>query len=340
MPSQSRAKAILKVVAESANRWIDDACYRMGASLAYYALFSLFPLTLLAVAVFGFFLGDDPGTRARILATIDPGSPGARAMLDETLKSMQDHRSARGLGAVIGFITLLFGASGVFGELDTSFTKIWRVPVKPMPFWKSVVTEIKDKALSFLLVVFACVLLLASLATSTIVTALSGSTESVLGHVPLFAWAWKVAEVGIGFGFLAVVFAAMFRILPQTRVAWRDVFPGAVITAVLFSMLKLLLAWYLGHVGSYAAYGAVGGVLALLTWIYVSSLVVFFGAEITRVWAEQLGSLRGTVAAAAPEAVKAKLDAEAELLLAKKRGDRVSDRPEHPQGGAHAHSIP
>ncbi|MDB4997209.1 MAG: YihY/virulence factor BrkB family protein, partial [Myxococcaceae bacterium] len=215
-----------------------------------------------------------------------------------------------------------------------------RVPVKTMPFWRSVVTEIKDKALSFLLVVFACVLLLASLATSTVVTALGSSTESVLGHVPLFAWGWKLAEVGIGFGFLAVVFTAMFRVLPRTRVAWRDAFPAAVITAVLFSVLKLLLAWYLGHAGGFAAYGAVGAVLALLTWIYVSSLVVFFGAEISRVWAEQLGSLRGTVAAAAPEAVKAKLDAEAELLLAKKRGDRVSDRPEHPQGRAHAHSIP
>jgi membrane protein len=338
--ARGKVKAIAKILGESANRWIDDACYRMGASLAYYALFSLFPLTLLAVAVFGFLLGDDPATRERILATIDPGSPGARAMLEETLKSMQEHHSARGIGAVVGFVTLVFGASGVFGELDTSFNKIWRVPVKPMPLMKAIVAEVKDKALSFLLVVFACVLLLASLATSTALTALGDSTESVLGHVPLFAWAWKLAELAVGFAFLTLVFAAMFRVLPRTRVAWRDVFPGAIMTAILFTVLKLLLAWYLGHVGSYAAYGAVGGVLALLTWIYVSSLVIFFGAEITRVWAEQLGSLRGTDVAAAPEAVKAKLDAEEELLLAKKRGDRVSDRPEHPQGRAHAHSIP
>lgn len=340
MPPEPKGKAVLKVLGESASRWIDDACYRMGASLAYYALFSLFPLTLLAVAVFGFFLGDDPGTRERILATVDPGSPGARAMLDETLKSMQEHRSGRGIGAVIGFVTLLFGASGVFGELDTSFNKIWRVPVKTMPFWKSVVSEIKDKALSFLLVVFAGLLLLASLATSTALTALGSSTESLLGKVPLFIWGWKLAELAVGFAFLTAVFAAIFRVLPRTRVTWRDVFPAAALTAILFTVLKLLLAWYLGHVGSFAAYGAVGGVLALLTWIYVSSLVIFFGAETSRVWAEQLGSLRGTDAAAAPEAVKAKLDAEEELLLAKKRGDRVSDRPEHPQGRAHAHSIP
>jgi membrane protein len=333
-------RRILEVLRESASRWIDDACYRMSASLAYYALFSLFPLALLAVAGFGFFLGDDPGTRARILASIDPGSPGARAMLDETLQSMQQHSSARGVGAVIGFVTLLGGASGVFGELDVSFNRIWRVPVKPLPFWRSVVVEIKDQALSFLLVVASGLLLLASLAASTAVTVLGESTESLFGRSPVVAWACKLAELALAFGFLTAVFAAMFRVIPQTRVTWRDVLPGAVVTAGLFTILKLLLAWYLGHVGSFAAYGAVGAVLALLTWIYASSLVVFYGAEVTRVWAEQAGSLVGTVGAGAPEAVKAKLDAEAELLLAEKRGDRVADRAEDPQRRAHAHSIP
>jgi membrane protein len=281
-------RALLKLLGQSASRWVDDACHRMGASLAYYALFSLFPLTLLAVAVFGFFLGDDPGTRERILATIDPGSPGTREILDETLRSMQEHHSARGIGAIIGFVTLLFGASGVFGELDTSFNKIWRAPAKTMPFWKSVVAEIKAKGLSFLLVVFAGVLILASLATSTAVAALGNSTQSLLGRSPLVAWGWRLAELSVGFTFLSAVFATIFRVLPPTRVTWRDVFPGAVVTALLFTLLKQLLAWYLGHAGSFAAYGAVGGVLALLTWIYVSSLVVFFGAEITCVCAEQL----------------------------------------------------
>src|SRR5580704_15575694 len=118
-----------RLLQERATRWVNDRCYRLGASLAYYAIFSLFPLLLLSITVLGYALGEGPATRTALLdaATGVGGSPAVRALLDETLVSMQQHRTARGVGAVVGLATLLFGASGVFSELSTSLNTIWRV---------------------------------------------------------------------------------------------------------------------------------------------------------------------------------------------------------------------
>jgi membrane protein len=247
-------------------RWSDDACYRLGASLAYAALFSIFPLLLLAVTTIGFLLGDDNTVRQRLLASLATAtSPAVRSLLDETLQSMQSHRTARGVGAVIGTVTLLLGASGVFIELQSSLNLIWRVKPPPSQGIESAILgTLRARAFSFLVVVMAASALLILLAASSGLQALGG-----------------VADPG----------SAGKALLPSTPIAWRDVAPGAVLTAVLFTVLKSLLAWYLAHVASYAAYGAVGAVLGLLTWIYVSSLVVFYGAEFSRVYAERFGSL-------------------------------------------------
>jgi membrane protein len=285
----SSLKRTFEIVKEAGSRWVDDACYRMGASLAYYAIFSLFPLLLIAVTFLGFLLGDDPSTRAKVLASVSTFlSPQFQSLLDDTLKSMQSHETARGVGAVIGVLMLLFGASGVFSELETSLNTIWRVKAAPSTsFRETVLSALKDKAISFVAVIGAGAVLLSSLVVSTALSAFSGAAEHVIPNALL----WSSVNVALTLCIATLLFATLFRLLPQAKVAWRDVFGGALFTAVFFSVLKHILAWYLGHLGSYAAYGAVGAMLGLLTWIYLASLLVFFGAELTRVYAEREGSV-------------------------------------------------
>jgi membrane protein len=274
---------------DAALRWVDDGCYRLGAALAYYALFSLFPLLLLCVTVLGFLLGRDASVRQRILAgVVDATSPQFRALLDQTLQGMQEHLIARGVGAIIGLVTLLFGASAVCSELQADLNTIWHVKAPPAPgAWATVLLAVKGKLKSFVIVGAAALVFLASLAVTTIVATLGGT-----GHASrLDALASLPAELVVSVGFLAFLFAALFKALPNAKVRWRDVIAGAVFTAILFTVLKRALAWYLGHLGGYAAYGAVGAVLSLLLWIYLASLSLFYGAELTRLYAERFGSL-------------------------------------------------
>jgi membrane protein len=273
---------------ETGTRWVDDRCDRLGASLAYYAIFSLFPLLLLSLTGVGYALGEGDSIRTKILDSLTgaTGSVAVRSILDETLASMQAHRTARGIGAVVGVLTLAFGASGVFSELSASLNAIWRVRVpERRSIWRSMVELVTDRAVSLAFVGAAGLLLLCSLVVSTALAALRQSS-----HVYL---AWWPVELAASLLFSTVALATLYRTLPQTRVTWSDVFGGALLAAVLLTFLRRLLVWFLTHVGSYAAYGAVGGVLGLLLLMYLSSLVMFFGAEFTRVYAERFGSLRG-----------------------------------------------
>jgi membrane protein len=280
---------IFALVKAAGVRWSDDECYRLGASFSYYAVFSLFPLLLLCVSAVGFMVGHDATVRERMLDYVSSsGAPQLRPLLEETLTSMKEHVTARGVGAVVGVLSLLFGASGVFSELQSSLNRIWRVKAPPTrSFWELVIATIKDKALSFAVVLAAGLALLLSLLVSAALSAVD-STASEVVHSPIL---WLLVETCVSMVLLTGFFSAMFRMIPRTKVAWTDVVGGAFLAAFLFTLLKRLFAWYLGHIGSYAAYGAVGGMLGLLAWIYLASLLVFLGAEFTRVYAERLGSL-------------------------------------------------
>jgi membrane protein len=277
------------IIKDAGVRWSDDACYRLGASLAYYAIFSIFPLLLVAVTALGFVLGNDPASRERILGSVSKVlSPQFRSLLDDTLANMQSHQTARGVGAVVGVVTLVFGASGVFSELESALDTIWRVRAEPSTgFRTTILRAVKSKATSFAAVACAGVVLLASLVVSAALAAFGGAAE----HIVPNAMVWRTVDALVSLGLATLLFAVIFRVLPRADVTWRDVLGGAFFTALLFGVLKHLLAWNLGHMGSYAAYGAVGAVLGLLTWIYLMSLVLLFGAELTRVYAEREGSL-------------------------------------------------
>jgi membrane protein len=276
-------------------RWSDDNCLRLGAALSYYAVFSIFPLLLLAVTALGFVLGHSPETQGRLLDAVGSAStPEFKTLFQGTLSDMETHQTARGVGAIVGFVMLIVGASAVFSELEATLNQIWKVrPTPTSGVWRSVMSLVRGKALSFAVVIGAAIALLLSLVVSTVLSslgrALDGGKPPAMTHPTL----WLVVEAGTSAGVLTLVLAAMFRLIPQTRVEWRDVFWGALLTAILFTALKGLLGWYLGHLGSYAAYGAVGGFLGLLTWIYLASLFLFYGAEFSHVYAERHGSLVG-----------------------------------------------
>jgi membrane protein len=284
----ARLTGAIALLHETASRWIRDRCDRLGAAVSYYAIFSIFPLLLLSVTLVGYALGEGASTRTALVEAVveATGAPSIRGVLDDTLRNMQAHRTARGVGAVIGLLTLLFGASKVFSELNASLNLIWRVPdERAHGTWRqSVVAAAKAKLIALGLVLAAGLLLIASLVVSTGLDAMSEAASGL---------PWGVFELVVSTLLLALTLAAMFRTLPRMHIAWSDVAAGALLSAVLLTVLKKLLAWYLAHATSYAAYGAVGAMLGLLVLIYLSSLIVFLGAELSRVYAERFGSLRG-----------------------------------------------
>jgi membrane protein len=289
--SWRRARYAGRLLKDVGVRWCDDQCQRLGASLSYYAVFSIFPLLLLCVTTFGFLIGRKADVRERLLEYVtDSSAPELRPLLSETLTSMQTHTTARGVGVLVGVVTLLFGASAAFAELEATLNLIWRVRTpETRSIWQSVTAYARSRALAFLVVLCTALGLLVSLSVTAAMSALASTASKVVESRPL----WLLAE-GVGsLGLLTLLFSAIYRMVPRTAIAWSDVFGGALLAATLFTVLKRLLGWYLGHVGSYAAYGAVGGMLGLLLWVYVASLILFFGAEFTRVYAERYGSLSG-----------------------------------------------
>jgi membrane protein len=290
--------SLCRLVKDAAVRWSDDECYRRGAALSFYAVFSMFPLLLLCITGFGFVMGRHAGARDWLLDYVSKsGVSEIRPILDETLTSMQAHATARGVGAVVGAATLLFGASGVFSELEASLNLIWRVRAsQDRSVWRIVLVAVESKALSFLVVIGTALALSLSLLMSLALRAVDGAGSTLVRSPTL----WLGVDAGVSIVLLTCVFSAVYRMIPRTASTWGDVFGGALVAAVLLAGLKHAMAWYLGHVGSYAAYGAVGGMLALLTWIYLASLVLFLGAEFARIYAERYGSLAGLPAAASP----------------------------------------
>lgn len=274
--------AATAILWEAGRRWADDRCDRLAAALSCYALFSLFPLALLCLTAVGYLLGDAPSTRQGLVRELAvTGSPELNVLLDQTLSNMQAHRGARGVGIAVGIVTALLGASGVFAELQNAFLVIWRVPPPPsVGLWGVLVGLVRGKAVAIGLVGLAALFLLGSLVVSTVVGAASDGSS---------AWAtvlWSLVEPALSAVVLWPVMALLFRVLLGRHILGRDLAFGAAWTALLFSILKKTLAYYLAHVVSYAAYGLAGAVLGFLTWIYVSSMLLFYGLEVTRVRAE------------------------------------------------------
>ena len=302
---------LLPLLRETFSEFQADEASTLGAALAYYALFSLFPLLLLLIAGLGYVLkywDTAINVQDEILTAVSHNfSPQLSDALNQILGGI---KSNAGGATVIGLITLLIGASSVFQQLDLSFNKIWKVPTPDQSagMVASVLKTVRTKLFSFGMVLAVGFLLLVSMA-------LTGLTQALLNtfqNVPIIGGAAGFV-IGLATTLLlnTLVFALLFKFLPNTTVRWGDVGLGALVTAVLWELGKNLLAWYIGRSGqSWSAYGLVGTVLILMAWIYFSSQILFLGAEFTEVYSRRQGSR------AAPAAEQPKPDPVAEAKRA------------------------
>jgi membrane protein len=274
-----------ELFSKSADRFDDLEGFRLGAAFSYYATFAIFPLVLLTVTVVGYVIGDDAPTRERILAQVGTADASVRSVLEQTLTSMQQSHGARKTSAIVGLISLLFSASGAFVELDFSLNKIWKVkPRCGEGILGKVSVFLHERWSGFACVAGIGVFMVASLVTSSALAVLANHVHYTLTPALL-----RAAETAVSIVMLSLLFAAAFHFVPRSKPPFRDVIGGAVLTTVMLTVLKAVFALYLSHLTSYSAYGIVGGVLALATWIYLSSQIIFFGATVTRVHCELTG---------------------------------------------------
>ncbi|MBX3261370.1 MAG: YihY/virulence factor BrkB family protein [Labilithrix sp.] len=288
---RNRVRFLVELFSDTAERFSDNEGYRLGAAFSYYATFSIFPLLLLSITIVGFVVGDSASARERLLEAIaSPGSP-VRDILDRTITAMQENRSARGLSTIIGVGTLLFGASGAFVELDASLNRIWCVPRRESKgLAGSIRVFVLERLSGFAIVLGLGLTLLVSLITSSMLSFVVGRAQEEVSTAMWPAVA-RTLDLALSMALLAAVFTAAFHLIPRSRPPMRIVARGALLTTIMLSALKELFASYLSHLTSYSAYGVAGGVLALTTWIYLSSMIILFGAQLTRIHAEKVGAV-------------------------------------------------
>ena len=270
-------RTIWTLIKAAAHNWSADKVPKKAAALAYYTMMSLSPLLVLMVAVLEFFLVD---AREEVIRQVERviGPVGKAAALQVMEHTAREGRT--GLAALLSGALLLFGATAVFVELQDSLDAIWKVKLKP---GQGILAVLRKRLFSLVLVLGSAFLLLVSLVVSTIITTISaymtGNTELVGYGVDLL----------FSIGSITFLFAAVFKFLPDAKIAWQDVWLGAFVTAVLFTIGKIALSFYFAKSSPASAYGAAGSLAAFLVWVYYSAQILFFGAELTQAYACRWG---------------------------------------------------
>jgi membrane protein len=270
------------LVKESVRAWNDDYAQSMGAALAYYTAFSLAPLLIIVIAVAGLVFGQQ-AARGEIVGQLTDllGRQSARAIESLLTAASQPTRGA--LATVVGLVTLCIGATSVLAELQSSLDRIWRMPAVT----SGLVAMLRARIFSFGMVVAMGFLLLVSLVLGAVLAALGKWSGSILpGELLLF----EAINTIVSFGITTALFAVAYRLLPRARIAWSDVWIGAIATAVLFTFGKFAIGLYIGRAGIASAFGAAGSLIVVLVWVYYSAQIFLLGAEFTWVFAHRHGS--------------------------------------------------
>ena len=272
------------LVRASIYEWIDDRASRKGAALAFYTVFSLAPILIMAIAIAGFFFGQE-AARGEIFAQVRDllGPDGAQAV--QAMIQNASRPGASATATIIGIVTLFIGATTALAELKDGLDQIWDVPTERMSgFWYFV----RKRLLSIGVIGSLGFLLLVSLVFSAVVTAVAKRWS------PSTATGTLLQSVNLVFAFVLVtlLFAMIYKILPSVKIAWRDVIIGSVVTALLFSIGKFAIGLYLGNSAIGSTYGAAGSVILVLVWVYYSAQIFLLGAEFTKVYAHRYGSRR------------------------------------------------
>ncbi len=276
-------REIGRLFKEAGAKFWEDKGPRLGAALAFYTAVSLSPLVLAVVAITGFVFGEE-AARGEIVEQIRDAVGQEAAVVIEQMVARSATTTDGIWAGIVGFVVLILGASAVFGELQSALNTIWRIPGRKSE--GGVVTFIRERLLSFSLVCGTAFLLLVSLVISAI---LSGINGRVAGWLPEWVRLAQLLNFVITFGLTTALFAMIFQWLPETNLAWSDVWLGAAITAGLFAIGRYLIGLYLGRAAVGSAYGAAGAFVVLLVWIYYSTQILLFGAELTFVYAQRFG---------------------------------------------------
>lgn len=275
---------LIPLLREAACEWVSDGAMRLSSSLAYYAIFSLAPLLVIVVFIAGLVFGEEAarGQLAQQIATL--AGSGAGDAIQSAVHSSATHQAGGVLATIIGSAVLLFGASTVFAELKEALNIIWGVIVRPgRPF----LTMVRDRFFSFSIVLAIGFLLLISLVISILLAAFG---IYMSGRIQLPPVVWQAWDFSISFVVVSGLFALIFKLLPNVVIGWRDVWLGSVATALLFTAGKFFIGYYLAATSIASSFGAAGSVVIVLVWIYYSACILFFGAEITKVYARKFGA--------------------------------------------------
>jgi membrane protein len=282
--SKSFSTDAFVLLRQTFQEWLQDKAPQLGAALAYYTVFSLAPLILLLLAIVGAIFRHDPAGASNKITQqmsyfLDPSAL-------QVVQSIAQNASQPGkstIATIIGIALALFGASGVFGQLQDALNTIWGVKAKP---GRGIWGFLRNRFLSFAMVAGICFLLLVSLAMEALLKGFSHYVQSVLPGGTVVA---LTVYLIFDFGVVVLLFAMIFKFLPDVKIQWRDVWIGAVMTAILFGVGKWLLGLYLGSGAAGSAYGAASSLITLLLWVYYSSQILLFGAEFTQVYAARAG---------------------------------------------------
>jgi membrane protein len=278
-------KHLYKLFVKAGKAWMDDFAPSMGAAISYYTVFSLAPLLVIVIAMAGAVFGRD-AVQGQIAAQLSDliGVQGA-----ELVEGVVAAASNSDKGLVAGLISLgvlMIGATTVFAELQSALDRIWHVPEakKPHGIW----AILRARLLSFGLILGLVFLLMVSLAVSTATAALG---TWMGGQFPAWEATMHVLNIAVSMGFTTLLFAMIFKLMPTTPIVWRDVWVGAFVTAILFEVGKLLISLYLGKSTITESFAAAGSLVVLLAWVYYAAQIFLLGAEFTKVYADEHGSL-------------------------------------------------
>jgi membrane protein len=282
--SCSVTNSMWKFLKKTIYGWIDDEPFALAAALSYYTLFSLAPLLTIAIAIAGFFFGAE-AAQNQVVETSQGlvGKESAQA-IQEMVRKAGEKPTAGVISTVFGVIALLFGAGGVVGQLQTSLNQVWDVAPKP---GQGIWGFIRQRFISFAMVLSVGFLLLVSLVVSAVLSGMTTLLSNALGGVAVLTHA---LDLLVSFAFITLLFALIYKFLPDAKIQWRDVWIGAALTSILFTLGKSLIGLYLGSSGVTSVYGAAGSLITVLLWVYYSALIFFLGAEFTKVYATEYGS--------------------------------------------------
>jgi membrane protein len=273
------------LLAKTFECWSKHNAPRMGAALAYYSLMSLMPLLLILVSVAGLVFGAKDA-ESSVIQQLQYLMGAQRATIIGALLKGAQNRTEGLLATIIGLLILTFGATGVLVELRDDLNLIWEVPIRRMSTVQELMGMVKERLWSLALVFGIVAALTASLIFSTAISAIGSLASGLPAHELLL----HLLNILISFLATSIVFAAIYKIVPQVPLKWRDVALGAAVTAILFALGNFLLGLYLGKASFSSTYGAASSVVVLAIWIYYSSQIFFLGAEFTKIYAETYGS--------------------------------------------------